>query len=295
MASEYRHTQVGWLVIIPAVPVAVMVVAFTVGSLPAVGGIIAAAILAVLLLFTTLTVTVDDERLVAAFTIGLIRRRIDLSEVRTFRRVQNPWYYGWGIRLIPGGTMFNVSGLSAVELVFHDGRRFRVGTDEPDALLAALVAARGEPAPLSPEENAQASSRALAGVVVLVVLLLALSAGIGVAILRGQRPPEVRVTNDALVVKGTFTDHVYAFDEMTSVTLEARLPTIQARTHGFAAGRSRRGWFRLAEWGEGQLYLDLGHPPYLVVKLSEGFVVVGYEDSERTRTLFTELEAARAR
>ena len=34
--------------------------------------------------------------------------------------------------------MYNVSGLDAVELTLRNGRRFRVGTDERQALLNAL-------------------------------------------------------------------------------------------------------------------------------------------------------------
>ena len=37
-------------------------------------------------------------------------------------QVRNKWYYGWGLRGIPGGWMFNVWGLDDVEL---DRRRTR--------------------------------------------------------------------------------------------------------------------------------------------------------------------------
>ena len=44
---------------------------------------------------------------------------------------------GFGIRKVPGGWMWNVSGLDSVQLTFADGKRFRIGTDEPGALEAA--------------------------------------------------------------------------------------------------------------------------------------------------------------
>jgi hypothetical protein len=34
--------------------------------------------------------------------------------------------------------LYSVSGLSAVEISRHDGGRFRLGTDEPERLTAAL-------------------------------------------------------------------------------------------------------------------------------------------------------------
>ena len=51
---------------------------------------------------------------------------------------KNRWYNGWGIRLIPRGWIFNVSGFDAVEIQMKNGRRYRIGTDEPEALLAAI-------------------------------------------------------------------------------------------------------------------------------------------------------------
>lgn len=79
----------------------------------------------------------------ARLGIGLIRRRIALAEIQRATPVRNAWWNGWGVRLIPGGMMYNVYGLSAVELVLVNGSRFRIGTDEPDALTRAIRAAVG--------------------------------------------------------------------------------------------------------------------------------------------------------
>jgi hypothetical protein len=61
-------------------------------------------------------------------------------EVVGFRVVRNKWYHGWGVRKIPGGWMYNVWGLDAVELELASGKKFRIGTDEPQDLAAALRA-----------------------------------------------------------------------------------------------------------------------------------------------------------
>jgi hypothetical protein len=92
-----------------------------------------------LLLFPTLTVVVERERLLCFFGCGLIRREIRLSEIQAVSVVRNRWTSGWGLRLIPGGWMWNVSGLDAVELRLRNGRRFRIGTDQPAALRAAIA------------------------------------------------------------------------------------------------------------------------------------------------------------
>ena len=93
-------------------------------------------------LFSSLQVEVDDTVVVAGFTGGALRRRIPLAEIETTKVVTVPWYHGWGLRKIRDGWMYNVSGRRAVELGLRDARIFTIGSDEPDALLAAIERAR---------------------------------------------------------------------------------------------------------------------------------------------------------
>ena len=73
----------------------------------------------------------------------LIRKRFEIAELREAYPVRGKWYYGLGIRLTPHGWLYCVSGLDQVEIVKVSGRKFRVGTDEPAALTAALERAIG--------------------------------------------------------------------------------------------------------------------------------------------------------
>lgn len=74
-----------------------------------------------------------------AFGWGWPRRVIDVADITAFRPVRNKWWYGFGIRVISGGWMYNVWGLDAVELDLASGRKFRIGTDETIDLAAALT------------------------------------------------------------------------------------------------------------------------------------------------------------
>ena len=95
-------------------------------------------LLAVLLLFSRLEVTVSGGPVVAAFGFGWPRRVIELGEVTVVRQVRNPWWYGWGLRKVPHGWMYNVWGLDAVEFDLSSGKVFRIGTDQPEELFAVL-------------------------------------------------------------------------------------------------------------------------------------------------------------
>ncbi len=101
----------------------------------------AAIVMAVLNVFGRLTVEVDNSRLRAFFGWGWPRRRLDFSTARAARIVRNRWWYGFGIRLIPNGWMWNVWGLDAVEFDLDTGKVLRIGTDQPEELLAAVTRA----------------------------------------------------------------------------------------------------------------------------------------------------------
>lgn len=91
------------------------------------------------LLFYGMTTVVDQNKIVLSYGIGLIRKTINLSNVRQVDIVKNPWYYGWGIRYIPHGMLYNVSGSDGVELKFSTGDRVvRIGTKNPAQLHEAL-------------------------------------------------------------------------------------------------------------------------------------------------------------
>jgi hypothetical protein len=140
----YRHTQVGWVTLFALSAGALFFAAMT-----AVAGrqlspwgtpfpYLSVAFAALAVLFSTLTVTVDEQEIEVWFGPGLIRKRLPLSRVEGCRQVRNQWWYGWGIRLIPDGWLWNVSGLEAVELTLKDEGVFRIGTDESQRLSAAI-------------------------------------------------------------------------------------------------------------------------------------------------------------
>lgn len=137
--NPYKHTQIGWLIIWLIIPViALGILLMFLGEFAWVGVTVAALLSVCAVLFCTLTVEVNQEAVRFRFGPGPISRRFAMADIREARAVKNHWYYGWGIRLTPQGWLFNVSGLDAVELEMANGRKYRIGTDEPEELLAAI-------------------------------------------------------------------------------------------------------------------------------------------------------------
>jgi phosphate/sulfate permease len=144
MIKRYQHTQVGYVIIVGIVAAMVGI-----GIILAKEGInwIAVAVLgvlaAVLVLFHSLTVVINEKELVVQFGPGAIRKRFKLNEIESVQAVRVPWYYGWGIRATPQGMAFRVSGFDAVHVKLSTGKECLIGTDVPHELEQAMEQALG--------------------------------------------------------------------------------------------------------------------------------------------------------
>jgi hypothetical protein len=140
---RYEHTQIGYLIIC-VVFAATVCVAITGIVAPSDRGVllIDATIELILLIcaimFCKLTIKIDDEALQACFGIGLICKKVPLTEIVGCDPIRIRWWYGWGIHLTPYGWLYNVSGLDAVAITLRNGRRFALGTNDPDGLVTAI-------------------------------------------------------------------------------------------------------------------------------------------------------------
>lgn len=140
----YHHTQPATVTRyagVAALGVAVYTLV-ALGSRPALWLLVAVAVLA-LVTFGSMTVEVDHDRFTFWFGPGWIRRSFPLAEITSWSAVRNPWWYGWGIHLTPQGWLYNVGGSGALQLELRDGRRLRVGTDEPQRLCDAITVMKG--------------------------------------------------------------------------------------------------------------------------------------------------------
>jgi hypothetical protein len=142
---EYRHTQWGFIAVPTFLLFAVVVLPLTAAddetsTLFAIAmAAFMIALLAVALLFSRLEVTVHDGLIVAAFGFGRPHREIELADVTAVRQVRNTWIQGWGVRKVSRGWMYNVWGLDAVEIELSSGKVFRIGTNDPENLLAVIA------------------------------------------------------------------------------------------------------------------------------------------------------------
>lgn len=100
-------------------------------------GFIAASILSivVLSLFYGLSTKVTSSSVIISFGIGLIKKRIVMQQIESVEKIKSPWYFGHGMRFIPNGMLYNISGSEGIELKFKGTKRVvRIGSKDSSKL-----------------------------------------------------------------------------------------------------------------------------------------------------------------
>ncbi len=148
MAKPYSNTQLAWIYVVPLIVLVPFLLAVSARDSEWWVGLLVGVVLAFVYgMFATLTTTVERGEVRASFTYGWPRRTIPVSAIRSHEPARGTWWHGWGIRLIPGGMLYSVWGLDTVEIHYRDARKgrdrmFRIGTNDPEGLDAAITAAR---------------------------------------------------------------------------------------------------------------------------------------------------------
>ena len=138
----YKHTQTGYLMIAALIiPLFILYFVMNNAEFAQILPIVFFILLIALSLFYSLTVEINETMISVKFGIGIINKKFILKDIESCNIVKNYWYYGWGIRFTPHGWLYNISGLSAVEIQMKNNKKYRIGTDEPKKLEQAITQA----------------------------------------------------------------------------------------------------------------------------------------------------------
>lgn len=144
MAPKYEHTQKPGLPFFAALAVAI-VLAFMIipnGFPPVLVLILVICLLFYLILMmSSLTVTIDDQFIRIRFGPGVFFKKFPLSEITGIGPKFTTYIWGWGIRWYIAGWLYNIAGFKSVEIIFKNGKKRRIGTDEPEKLADVIRSA----------------------------------------------------------------------------------------------------------------------------------------------------------
>lgn len=140
--THYRHRQPGHLIRAVFAAISAVLLVMTLRLEPGQTQVLLAGLTAALALtgwlFSSLTVEVTDDVIRWYFGPGFWKKYISRDDITSAVAVRTKLRYGWGIRRIPKGWLYNVSGRQAVALAMGSGQITMIGSDEPEKLVRAL-------------------------------------------------------------------------------------------------------------------------------------------------------------
>ncbi len=149
--ETYKHTSIGWIpigAIIFAIAGTLFIPYIIMGKIHPVFILIVFVIIVVCgFLFPILTVTGDKEGLRVHCFPGLVSKKFPFQDIESFRKVkkrytQEEWVARGATR---GKYLFYMAGLEGVELVMKNGKKYQIGSDEPEKLIEFIREKLKEP------------------------------------------------------------------------------------------------------------------------------------------------------
>ena len=242
-----------------------------------------------LLLFYKLTITISDTHISFKFGIGIIHKSYQISEISSCKPVKNQFIYGWGIRKIGVGWLYNVSGLKAIELRFKDSSKVvRIGTSQPDEVVAVIKKLTGthlEKINNMTEYKIQSQIR---NTIIFIAVVGAIIWGLNYY---DSRPITVNMKETQFEITG---DYGFSknYSDIAAIDTISQMPNIEWKTDGFAAGGICKGYFKLAEIGGACLFIDFKVSPFVRLGLkSDQIIYFNLKDRQSTIEVFEKLKA----
>jgi len=140
--KSYQHTQPARAIVISLITAGLVFATGSIFCQPLISGALVVFIVAYF--FRSMTIEISDAELRWHFGSGFPRKRVPLRDVVSVEAVRMTFWNGWGIHYTPQGWLYNVSGFGAVSITLRNGKRYCLGSDEPEALAEKLARQLGD-------------------------------------------------------------------------------------------------------------------------------------------------------
>ncbi|QOL25076.1 hypothetical protein LP316_12295 [Thalassotalea sp. LPB0316] len=134
---HYRHKQQGTALLIVLALCGIFLIVATHEHI-VVMNLSLALLIIIATLFSSLTIYLTHDKIGWHFGLKFWHKTIPLSDITSARLITTKWYYGLGIRLVPSGWLYIVSGNHAIELTRLSGEKITIGTNDGKHLLKQL-------------------------------------------------------------------------------------------------------------------------------------------------------------
>ena len=257
------------------------------------GGVLVVLIIC-LFFFYRLTIVVDYEHVSFKMGVGWFGRKYKIDSIKSCKAVKNPLWYGIGIRILPKGMLYNVSGLSAIELKFKNKKGIvRIGTDKADEIASYITEKLDNNDVVEnivekrPTKRPQKQLILFWSIVLFIILLVVGS------VVYGKQEPKVSIHNKILEISGAYGQDI-PIDSIFQIDMLTNIPNIELRTNGFAFGGTCKGNFRLKGISNAKLYIVRGFSPYILIKTyGDETIFINYKDKQKTIGLYEKILATK--
>jgi hypothetical protein len=237
------------------------------------------------LTFYNLTIIVDDKTVSFKLGVGLVRKSYKISDLKSCTAVTNSVLYGIGIRLLPNGWLYNVSGFKAIELQFKNRKSIvRIGTDKPEEISGLIQSLIGSEVVTEKHLDRQTKNWMYPFWLIFILLIG------GLVFIPNYTETKVNVGKSELIIKGVYGLTI-PYSEIEQIDTISNIPRISIRTNGYAFGKTLIGNFKFENDNQAKLFIKKEFEPYLLIK-SKGKVPVyiNFEDKQKTIDLYNQLK-----
>jgi hypothetical protein len=211
----------------------------------------------------------------------LIHKKYRLSDIESCKPVKNPIWYGIGIRLTPGGWLYNVSGRHAVELTFKNkNSKIRIGTNLPDQVSKAVNDLLEKRDSGFVKDTSHRANYILIWSILLIVLMVPL-----IMIISGNRDTKIDFTASSFEIKGLYGITI-DYSKIIQIDTINSLPPIGRRTNGFAFGKTLKGNFKLSDQTRVKLFIKKGIAPYIFIRTNDTQIYLNFNNPKKTLTTY---------
>ena len=240
-----------------------------------------------LLCFYNLTITIDNTYVSFKMGVGFIKKQYKITDIKSCRPVRNSILKGIGIRYFPNVILYNVSGLKAVELEFHNSERVvRIGTNQPEEVaqqINSLIGGEEITTRLS-ESTQEKRTRELRFALVLIFALVIYG------IIMNFRDNRAEISDESLVIRGMYGLTI-PLSEIKQIDTVSYLPRMR-RVNGFGIPGTIKGHVRLSDGTRATVFLKTKFSPVIVIQQqsSDRLIYLNFRNRERTISLYNQLK-----
>lgn len=126
-------------------------------------------------------------------------------------------------------------------------------------------------------------------ITVISVFFAAIVIGVSSLMFSGNKASDIIIGNNDIEIKGMYGTDIL-IDDIKEVTLEESIPRIIAKTNGSNLGSKLKGNFKLEELGKVKLFIDKDKPPFIFIKLEQGYVIINLDNKQDTENLYGKIK-----